>query len=138
MDDSPSARTTIAVDPRHVGYVQIMYALHSFAVLLAIFQSGSIVTRFLFSLPSIIAVIMNYARRSELRGTWLETHFSWQLRTFWTAAIVWILFAPLVLTIILIPLVLVVRALLGLWVVYRIARGWLAVRDGRTVPDGWF
>ena len=137
MDDSPSTRTTVAVDPRHVGYVQIMYALHSFAVLLALFQSGSIVTRFLFSLPSITAVIMNYARRDTLRGTWLETHFSWQLRTFWAAAIIWILFAPLVLTIILIPLVLVVRALLGLWVVYRIGRGWLAVRDGRTVPDGW-
>jgi uncharacterized membrane protein len=40
---------------------------------------------FLFGWPSIIAVIINYVKRSEARGTWLESHFDWQIRTFWFA-----------------------------------------------------
>lgn len=137
MDDSPSARTTVAVDPRHINYTQIIYALHAIAVVLALLQSASIAGGFVFSLPSIIAVIMTYARRGQIRGTWLESHYSWLLRTFWTAAIILVCLWPLVLTIILIPLVLLAYGLTGLWVIYRIVRGWLALRDGRTLPGSW-
>ena len=57
-----------------------------------------IVTAFLTGWPSIIAVILNYVKRSEVRGTWLDSHFSWQIRTFWFAllwlAIGGVLFLP--------------------------------------------
>ena len=96
--------------------------------------------RFAFGLPSIIAVIMNYARRSETRGTWLESHFRWQIRTFWFAWL-WIL---VVVDRSRMPLLLILRrlrvrpasglALVGLWVIYRVVRGWLALRDGVPMP----
>jgi uncharacterized membrane protein len=133
MEPSPAA-TTVAADPRHVSYTHLMYALHAFAVLIGILTSAMIVDRFLIGLPSIIAVIMNFARRNEVRDTWLASHFRWQLRTFFIAAALIIFFSPLVLTIVLIPLVLAVYAVTGIWVAYRIARGWLALRDGRSMP----
>ena len=83
MDNS----TTTAVDPRHVSYTHLMYALHAASIVIGIASTALIVTAFLFGLPSIIAVIMNYVRRSDARGTYLESHFRWQLRTFWVAAL---------------------------------------------------
>lgn len=130
--------TTVAVDPRHIGYTHLMYALHALSILIGITSAAFIVTAFVFSLPSIIALIMNYARRSAVRGTWLESHFRWQSRAFWLA-LAWLVgtslvFWPLALFLIGIPLLLLSYFLIGVWAVYRIARGWLALRDGRSVP----
>jgi len=63
--------------------------------LTGVLTSSSIAGRFLFGVPSIIAVVMNYARRAEAHGTWLETHFDWQIRTFWRA-LLWIAITLLV------------------------------------------
>jgi len=121
-----------------VEYTHWIYALHSLSVLSALLTTHAVALRFAFGLPSIVAVIMNYARRSETRGTWLESHFRWQIRTFWFAWL-WIF----VTSIIAMPLLLIgvgfVLGLLGLglvslWVIYRIVRGWLALRDGRPMP----
>src|ERR1700692_1273094 len=71
------------VDASLVSYTHIIYALHSLSVLIGLTSAWTIVGSFIFGLPSIIAVIMNYARRSDVRGTWLESHFRWQIRTFW-------------------------------------------------------
>src|ERR1039458_9079752 len=68
-----------------VEYTHWIYALHSLSVLSALLTTHAVALRFAFGLPSIVAVIMNYARRSETRGTWLESHFRWQIRTFWFA-----------------------------------------------------
>ena len=66
-----------------------------------VLTSATIVGHFLFGVPSIIAVIMNYLKRDEARGTWLESHFNWQLRTFWFAALwvvlVWAISLPFML-----------------------------------------
>ena len=84
--------------------------------------------------PSIIAVILNYVKRGEVRGSWLDSHFSWQIRTFWYAAM-WIVVAYLMfITIIGIPFFVIV-ALAGLWVMYRVVRGWLALNDRRAMPE---
>jgi uncharacterized membrane protein len=129
---------TSAVDPRHVSYTHLMYALHAFAVISGILTAATIVGQFIFGLPSIIAVIMNYARREQVRGTWLATHFSWQLRTFWWAfawvAGIWLTFGALALLLIGIPFMIAGYVLVGLWVAYRVGRGWLALRDGRAMP----
>jgi len=78
-------------------------------------------------------VIMNYARRSATRGTYLESHFRWQIRTFWYA-LLWAVVCMLVaLTIIGIPFALLGFAALAIWIVYRVARGWLALKDGRPM-----
>jgi uncharacterized membrane protein len=136
MEDASTA-TTLAVDPRQVSYTHLMYALHAVAVLIGMLTVASIAIRFVFSLPSIIAVIMNYVRRDKVRGTWLAAHFTWQWRTFWWAfawvAVIWLVFGPLALLLITAPMKLG-YLLVGIWVAYRVARGWLALRDGRTMP----
>jgi len=126
------------VDPSLVSYVHIMYALHALAALIGITSPLTVVGQFIFGVPSLIAVIMNYVRRDEARGTWLESHFTWQLTTFWTAAVwslvIWI--SSVILMIVLIGFLTlpVGIALAGLWIIYRVARGWLALKDGKPVP----
>jgi uncharacterized membrane protein len=125
------------VDASLVSYTHIIYALHSLSVLIGLTSAVTIVGGFIFGLPSIIAVIMNYARQSDVRGTFLESHFRWQIRTFWFA-LLWLI---VVLAVSLPLMVIIVGfftlgigcALLGIWVVYRIIRGWLALRDHRPV-----
>jgi uncharacterized membrane protein len=116
-------------------WTQAIYALHAFSLLTGILGTATVVGAFLTGWPSIIAVILNYLKRSEVRGTWLESHFRWQIRTFWHG-LLWvslcILFVVLTLGIgILIawlPL-----AIVGIWFMYRVTRGWLALRDGRPM-----
>src|SRR5262249_53652105 len=103
-----------------------------------IVTAASIVFAFLTGWPSIIAVILNYVKRSEARGTWLESHFRWQIRTFW-GGLLWVALclAFVVLTlgvgllIAWLPLMVV-----GFWFIYRIAKGWLRLVDGRPLDVG--
>lgn len=126
------------IDPSLVTYTHIIYGLHALSVLIGITGPATIVGSFVFGLPSIVAVIMNYARRSDTTGSYLESHFSWQIRTFWMAllwmAIAAVVSAPLVLLFGLgIVTFFIAAAIVGLWVIYRVARGWLALRDGRGI-----
>jgi uncharacterized membrane protein len=121
-----------------VEYTHWIYGLHALSVLIGLVSARSVATRFAFGLPSIIAVIMNYARRSETHGTWLESHFRWQIRTFWFSWL-WILVVSIIAALLLILLIgfviaIVGYALIGAWIIYRVARGWLALRDGRPMP----
>jgi len=130
---APSAPAPSLVTTTH-----IIYALHTVSLVIGAFGAASIVGTFLFGWPSIIAVIINYVKRSEARGTWLESHFRWQIRTFWFA-LLWALIVGLLsalLAIVLIGIALWVIGLfaLGVWAIYRIARGWIALNDGRPLP----
>lgn len=142
------------------GYTHAMYALHAFAGFIGITSSATVVGAFVFGLPSIIALLMNYARRDAVRGSWLESHFLWQARTFWSALIMLVLiiviavllsifgFISLVSTPVTGPagaagaglgfggawLALTAGAIItGIWILYRVIRGWLALRDGRAL-----
>jgi uncharacterized membrane protein len=140
MADNLSPSVTVSgqpVDASLISYTHVIYALHSLSVLIGMTSAVTIVGSFIFGLPSIIAVIMNYARQSDVRGTFLESHFSWQIRTFWFA-LLWVLviFAlslPLMLIAIGFVTMYIGFVLVGLWVIYRIIRGWLALRDRRPV-----
>ncbi len=72
----------------------VIYGLHGFSALTGLLSPAFIVTAFLTGWPSIIAVIINYAKRADARGTWLESHFRWQIRTFWYA-LLWVVIALL-------------------------------------------
>jgi len=121
------------VDEALVTYTHVIYALHALAVLIGLGTFHTIVGSFVGGLPSIVAVIMNYARRSATRGTYLESHFRWQIRTFWYA-LLWALVCGLTMvTIIGIPLAMIGLAALGIWIAYRVIRGWLSLKDGRPM-----
>jgi len=110
-----------------VTWTQIIYALHAFSLLTGILGAATVVGAFLTGWPSIIAVILNYAKRSEVRGTWLDSHFGWQIRTFWFA-VLWLVVGGMVfVTFIGFPVAVVIWVLTGLWVLYRIARGWMTL-----------
>jgi uncharacterized membrane protein len=116
-----------------VRLTHIIYGLHAFSALMGVISSAAVVTAFLTGWPSILAVILNYAKRGDVRGTFLESHFRWQIRTFWFA-VLWVIVAVLLfITIIGIPLAWVTVIVTGVWVLYRIGRGWLALNDGRRM-----
>jgi uncharacterized membrane protein len=143
------------------GYVHAMYALHAFAGFIGVTSGATIIGAFVFGLPSILAIIMNYARRDAVRGSWIESHFEWQRRTFWSAVAIGVV-------IILVAVALSFMGMLslastpvtggvgaagaaasfagawlafalgaiaaGIWILYRVARGWLALGRDQPVP----
>ena len=120
--------------PGLVTITHVMYGLHAFSAITGLMSAALVVTAFLTGWPSIIAVIMNYVKRSEAAGTFLDSHFSWQLRTFWFAllwvVIGWLLIVTIIGAVIGVPLLLGV----GVWVLYRIARGWINLANRKPMP----
>ncbi len=118
-----------------ITWTKVVYALHAFSLLTGIIGTATLVGAFLTGWPSIIAVILNYIKRSEARGTWLESHFRWQIRTFWFG-LLWISLCVAFIIVTLgigllfmwLPITLV-----GLWLVYRIIRGWVTLSDDRPM-----
>ncbi len=125
-------------DPSLVTITHVTYALHAVGLAIGAFGATTVVGTFLFGWPSIIAVIINYVKRGDARGTWLESHFDWQIKTFWIAlALACAIFlVGLVLAIVLIGLAIWVIGffVLGCWAIYRIATGWLRLNDRRPIP----
>ena len=115
-------------------WCHVMYALHGISALGGVLGAATIVGSFLFGWPSIIAVILNYITRSNVNGSWLESHWRWQLRTFWIAAAWAVGAVVLAFTIIGIPFAWLIVAVLGVWLLYRVIRGWLALFDKRPMP----
>jgi uncharacterized membrane protein len=121
------------VRPSLVQLTHIIYGLHAIAVLVGVTSASTVAGGFVFGLPSLIAVFINYLKRSDVNGTWLESHFSWQIRTFWFTFLWLVVYGLLIITIIGIPIAWIMIALLGLWVGYRVIRGWVALADSRPV-----
>lgn len=137
MSTSPQPASGFEVhSPNIVRWAHVVYALHAFSLLTGILGPVTVISAFLTGWPSIIAVILNYLKRSDTAGTWVESHFRWQIRTFWFGAF-WVglclLFVFLTfgfgMIIAWLPL-----AILTVWFVYRIGRGWMALTDARPMP----
>jgi uncharacterized membrane protein len=78
-----------------VTLTNVVYALHAVSLVIGAFGAATVVGSFLLGWPSIIGVIINYVKRGEARGSYLESHFRWQIRTFWYA-LLWVVLAALV------------------------------------------
>ena len=77
----------------------------------------------------IAGVIVNYLKRAEVAGTWMESHFRWQIRTFWFALLWLLLGVLLIVTLVGAPVGLGLLATVTVWLIYRIGRGWLRLLD---------
>jgi uncharacterized membrane protein len=130
------AAEPVAIVPRQnlVTLTHVLYAMHAFSALMGVLGAAFILTAFLTGWPSIIAVIINYVKRSDVRGTFLDSHFSWQLRTFWYAVLWVFVILLLIITVIGIPVAWVVAIAVGLWVLYRIIRGWMNLASRTAMP----
>ncbi len=131
--------STVDVKPELVRTLHIIYALHALGLVLGAFGAASVIGSFLFGWPSIIAVIVSYIYRGDARGTWLESHFSWAIRTFWYALIWAVLVAlislPLTLVVIGFGTWIVGLFILGLWAIYRVTRGWMRLNSRQAMPQ---
>jgi uncharacterized membrane protein len=78
----------------------------------------------------IVAVIINYVKKEEVAGTWLESHFRWQIRTFWFG-LLWGVIGAILFLVFIGWLVLVATAI---WVIYRIVKGWLYLTEQKPLP----
>lgn len=130
---------TVVRDPDSslVTISHVTYALHALGLAIGALGSATVVGTFLFGWPSIIAVIINYVKRADARGTWLESHFTWQIRTFWYAmlwaALIFLIGLPLTLVIVGFGIWAIGFFILGIWAIYRIAMGWSRLNSRRMV-----
>ncbi len=123
-------------EPREglVTLAHVIYGLHAFSALSGLIGAATVVGMFLTGWPSVIAVILNYAKRSDVRDTYLDSHFGWQIRTFWFA-LLWVVLGFLVaVTLVGIPVAIGIFVALSFWILYRIGRGWLALLSGVAMP----
>jgi uncharacterized membrane protein len=136
-DPLPAGANPRSAEPALVSYTHWMYALHALGAFIGIVSSAAVALQFVFGIPSIIAIVMNYVKRDQTRGSWLESHFAWQRRTFWFAllwvTIVFVLSLPLFLILIGFFTFGLGVLVIGLWVIYRVARGWLRLRDSQPI-----
>ena len=84
---------------------------------------------FIVGLTFLVAVIMNYIKRDDVRGTWLESNFRWQIRTFWFC-LLWGLIGALLSAVVIGGFILLANAI---WVIYRIAKGWMNVAENKPM-----
>ena len=118
-----------------VAWTHVIYALHAWSVLIGLLTPAFVLSAFLLGWPSLIAVVLNYIKRSDAAGTVFESHFRWQIRTFWYG-LLWVCLCGLFVVLTLgigILIAWLPLAIVGFWFVYRIVRGWLALRDGRPM-----
>ena len=87
---------------------------------------------FIVGITGVAAVIMNYVKRGDVAGTYLESHFTWQIRTFWISLI-----AAVVGVLLMIVLIgWIVLVLDTLWVIYRLVIGAIRLNENRPVVEG--
>ncbi|MEW8499488.1 MAG: hypothetical protein AB2699_13345 [Candidatus Thiodiazotropha taylori] len=84
---------------------------------------------FLFVITLLIGVIINYVKRDDVRGTWLESHFRWQIRTFWFV-LLWSIIGFITTVILIGYVILFINAV---WLIYRIVKGWLSLQDEKEL-----
>ena len=78
---------------------------------------------------AIVGIIINYVKKDEAAGTWLESHFRWQIRTFWFG-LLWALIGAVTVFILIGFAVLFANFC---WIIYRIVKGWLNLNDNKAM-----
>jgi uncharacterized membrane protein len=117
--NQPSVSSSATGDERLRSFKNITTAVYAL-------QAAS----FVFPITLIVGVVVNYVKRDDTRGTWLESHCRWQIRTFWFL-LLWLILggatAP-------IGVGFVILFAAAVWFIYRIVKGWLYLNDGRPLP----
>jgi uncharacterized membrane protein len=116
----------------------LAYALFGTAAVIAVISHGLPLVAPLMGLVGIAGLIVAYVKRDDARGTWIASHFTWLIRTFWFSFL-WgivggIVLVTLGLILIGIPIALLIWFVASIWVIYRVIRGYLLFKDSRPVP----
>jgi len=84
-------------------------------------------------LPLLVGVAINFMYRNDVAGTWMESHFNWQIKTVWVTLAGFALYGLLLMMDFQISLIVLIPTLLLL--VYRIVIGWTAFTDEKPLKD---
>lgn len=96
-------------------WATIVYALYAASLILGV--------------TYLVGIIVNYVKYHDVRGTWVESHFLWQRRTFWYS-LLWFVIGVITWFMAVGMIVLIVS---GIWVIYRIVKGWIYLSDGKPM-----
>lgn len=133
---APHPGSTASTAPVTAGV--IAYALYAIAAVACIASSGFPLIAPLFGIVGIVGVIVCYVKRDEAAGTWVASHFTWLIRTFWWSllwsVVGWMVMLTLGLILIGIPIALGIWFVAGIWLLYRIVKGYLYFKDSRAIP----
>ena len=94
----------------------VVYALYAFS--------------YFAGITAIIGIVINYIKLEEVTGTWLESHFRWQMRTFWYG----LLWAVVGIATLFILIGFVILFANCIWIIYRVIKGWLYFNDNKPMP----
>ena len=126
IENAPAADLAREGSLRTVGHIS--YALHAIVAIGAVvpgFQPGVVLL--------VVAFILDLVKRDDAQGTWQESHFSWRIRSVLWAGVLYLVTLPLFLLFYLPGMV--AWALISIWFLYRVVRGWLALNDRRPMPQ---
>lgn len=118
MADYDAQRESDAVpapSERLVNLTHLVYGLQAFGLV--------------FPLTFVAGVIVNYVKIDDLRGSWLESHFRWQIRTFWWG-LLWTVLGTITALIVIGYYILLANAV---WLLYRIIKGWLRLSEKKEM-----
>lgn len=138
MADFPAPQSASGGSTAPVTAGVIAYALYGIAAIAALASSGLPLIAPLFGLLGIVGVIVCYVKKDEAAGTWVASHFTWLIRTFWWsllwAVLGWLVMFTLGLILIGIPIALAIWFVAGIWLIYRVVKGYLIFKDSRPIP----
>ena len=136
MADYPPPVTTTS--PLPITAALIVYLCYGIAAIGGVIWYGLVMFAPLFAIAGIVGIVIAYVKRGEAQGTWLASHFDWLIATFWWS-LLWSLIVGVVGGILLIVLIgflilPVGLAIVSIWVIYRVVRGYLAFQKSEPLP----
>lgn len=138
MAEFPAPNSGVATGEPPISAGLLAYALFGTAAVVGLVSSGFHLIAPLVGLIGIAGLIVAYVKRDDARGTWVESHLRWLIRTFWFsflwAVVGWIVLIVLGIILIGIPIALLIWAAAAIWVMYRVIRGYLLFKDSRPIP----
>jgi uncharacterized membrane protein len=138
MADFPAPNAGAAAGAPPVSAGLLAYALFGAAAVIALVSSGLHFIAPLMGLVGIAGLIVAYVKRDDAQGTWVASHLTWLIRTFWFSFL-WGVVGAIVLVVlgiilIGIPIALLIWAVASIWVIYRVIRGYLLFKDSKPIP----
>lgn len=113
--------------------MHVIYGLHAFSAVAGLITAAFILTAFLTGWPSIIALVLSYIKKGDAEETYMQSHYQWMIQTFWIALLLLCISGALFVTFFGIPLAIILIVITGLWVLYRIAKGWIKLISEQPV-----
>ena len=111
---------------RTIGHIS--YALHAVVAVTAVLPGVQASILLLLA-----AFVLDLVKKDEARGTWQESHFRWRIRSVLWAGVLYVVTIPLWLLLVVPGWI--AWAIISIWFLYRVIRGWLALNGRRPMPE---